>query len=80
MIESDTLNFANENENQNEIVIKQNAEDFWKICIIDDDSEVHTVTKLEFLNNEKGKHFDPELVDLFLENFKEIKKIQNNFS
>ena len=31
----------------------------------------------QFLSNEKGKHFDPKLVDLFIENLDEMKSIKN---
>ena len=31
----------------------------------------------QFLTNEKGKHFDPKLVDLFIENLDEMKSIKN---
>jgi response regulator RpfG family c-di-GMP phosphodiesterase len=34
---------------------------------------------LEFLIDEKGKHFDPILIDLFVENIDEIKEIYNKF-
>jgi two-component system, response regulator RpfG len=33
----------------------------------------------EFLIEEKGKHFDPTLIDLFMENLDEIKSIKNKF-
>ncbi len=34
---------------------------------------------LEFVKKEKAKHFDPKLVDIFIENIEEIKKIYNRF-
>ena len=33
----------------------------------------------QFLIDEKGKHFDPKLVDLFMENLDEIKSIKGKF-
>ncbi len=33
---------------------------------------------LKYIKSEKGKQFDPELVDLFIENFEEIKLIRDN--
>jgi response regulator RpfG family c-di-GMP phosphodiesterase len=33
-----------------------------------------------FLVEEKGRHFDPKLVDLFMQNLDEIKSIKNKFS
>jgi putative two-component system response regulator len=35
---------------------------------------------VELLKAEKGKHFDPRLVDLFIENLPEILEIQKNFT
>jgi response regulator RpfG family c-di-GMP phosphodiesterase len=35
-------------------------------------------TILEFIQNEKGKHFDPKIVDLFFENLDEILTIHNS--
>lgn len=35
---------------------------------------------LQFLKEESGKHFDPKIVDLFLENIDEIKQIYTRFS
>ena len=35
---------------------------------------------VDLLNEEKGKHFDPELVDHFLDNLDEVKEIFNNFA
>ncbi|MGM0520174.1 MAG: HD domain-containing phosphohydrolase [Campylobacterota bacterium] len=34
---------------------------------------------LDLLNNEKGKHFDPLLVDLFMKNINEVKDIYKSF-
>ena len=33
---------------------------------------------VEFIKEERGKHFDPKIVDLFFENFDEILKIHEN--
>lgn len=34
---------------------------------------------LDLLKEEKGKHFDPRLIDIFIENIDEIKEIHNDF-
>jgi len=34
---------------------------------------------LDLLKEESGEHFDPKLVDIFLENIEQVKKIYNNF-
>jgi putative two-component system response regulator len=34
---------------------------------------------LDLLKEEKGKHFDPKLIDIFIENIDEIKEIHNDF-
>jgi response regulator RpfG family c-di-GMP phosphodiesterase len=33
----------------------------------------------ELLKNEKGKHFDPKLIDLFFENLDKFKEIRSNY-
>lgn len=35
---------------------------------------------LEIIKKERGKHFDPDIVDIFLDNFPEIKRIQDEIS
>lgn len=35
---------------------------------------------IEFLEDEKGKHFDPNLVDLFIKKIDKVKEIYNSFS
>ncbi len=35
---------------------------------------------LEIIKKERGKHFDPDIVDIFLDNFPEIKRIKNEIS
>ncbi|MBT4286877.1 MAG: HD domain-containing protein, partial [Deltaproteobacteria bacterium] len=35
---------------------------------------------IELIKNEKGKHFDPRLVDLFIENLSEILEIKEKFA
>lgn len=34
---------------------------------------------VQFLKDEKGKHFDPKIVDIFINNLHKIKQIQNDF-
>ena len=34
---------------------------------------------VDFLKNEKGKHFDPQIVDIFIDNLPEVIKIYNRF-
>ena len=34
---------------------------------------------LEFIKNQKGKHFDPHLVDIFFENLKEFLEVRDSF-
>ncbi len=35
---------------------------------------------IELINSESGKHFDPSLVELFIDNLTEIKKIKNRYA
>ncbi|HIP29813.1 MAG TPA: hypothetical protein EYG93_04205 [Sulfurospirillum arcachonense] len=55
---------------------KDTSSNAWKILIVDDEEGVHTIDDaVAYLIDEKDKHFDPKLVDLFLSDLEEVREV-----